>query len=125
MSKVFLVDIPSEFGVKGIIGDGKMLKFHFNGNCLGEYPIDYNVTTMQEVDVVSVLVSRGEVEVGLNTNQQFMKKGSLLGLADIANRLNMIQGLIFMGRREGSYEHESYSQYIYAFIKGNITPELF
>ena len=124
MSKVFLVDVPNEFGIRGLIGDGKLLKFKFNGVCIGEFPIDYNVSTMQEVDVISVLVSGTQVELAFNTNQTFTKKTSLIGLADIAKKLNNLNGLIFMGRREGQHGQDKYSQYIYAFIKGSVNPSV-
>lgn len=124
MSKVFLANLPHEVGTRCLIGDGKLLKFKFNGTCLGEFPLDYNVTSLQEVDIVSVLISNTDVEIAFNTNQTFTKKTSMLGLADIARTINGMQGLVFAGQRDGQDGTATYSQYIYAFLKGSIVESL-
>lgn len=124
MSKVYLADIVGEFGTRCLIGDGKMLKFRLNGTCLGEFPIDYNILGLQEVDIVSVLVSDNNVEVGYNINQEFTKKSTNLALSEIARRLNNANGLIFIGKRDGKEADVSYSQYIYVFLKGSVSTSL-
>lgn len=120
MGKVFLATLPSEYGTRVLLADGQMLKFHLNGKCVGEFPVDFNVVSPQEVDVVSVLVAGSTIEVGYNIGQEFSKKTSLMGLADIAKRLNNTDGLIFVGIRDGSVENTSYTQYIYAYLKGSV-----
>jgi hypothetical protein len=125
MAQVYLIDVPNEFGVKGLIGDGKLLKFNFSGTCLGEFPIPYNNMTLQEVDVLSVMVADNNVEVGYNMGQTFTKKETLIGLADIARKIDSIKGLIFIGIKDGNNSGVKYSQYIYTFLKGSLSTEIF
>lgn len=125
MSKVFFISNAGGFGERALIGDGKMLKFKFNGDCLGEFPIDYNLSTLQEVDIVSLLVEGSELEIGFNVQQQFTKKQPASGLADVANKLNNQQGLIFIGKRNGKNTDGQFVQYIYTFLKNSVNPSLF
>jgi hypothetical protein len=111
----------NELGTKGLINDGKMLKFHFNGTCLGEFPLSFSKVSLQEVDIVSLLVlDNGEVEVGYNIAEIFSKKPAIRSLSDIINLINAANGLVFAGKRE---EKDAYVQYIYAFMRGVLSPE--
>jgi hypothetical protein len=121
LGKVFLINVPNEFGVKGLINEGKMLKFHFNGTCLGEFPLSFSKVSLQEVDIVSLLVlENGELEVGYNIAEVFSKKTATRSLSDIVLLINAANGLVFAGKRD---EKDSYVQYIYAFMRGVLSPE--
>jgi hypothetical protein len=120
MGKVFLADVIGESGIRCLLADGKMLKFHFNGTCIGEFPISYNVASMQEVEVISLLVSGSNIELGFNINQVFGKTESSKGLAEINQILTTLQGLVFAGKVQNSLDSIAYNQYIYVFIRGSI-----
>lgn len=124
MGKVFLADIPTEYGVKGLIADGHMLKFHFNGTCLGDFPISYGVTTMQEVDIVSVLNVEGKIELAFNISHEFSKTETSKPMSELTNKLGSINGLVFVGMKMESIDNVKYVQYIYAFLKGTIHKDL-
>lgn len=122
MSRVYLLDLPHDFGLKGLANEGKVLKFKFNGDCVGQYPIDFSSTsTMQEVDIVSVLVFGTNVELAFSINGVFLIKAYNLGLSNIVRTLNSLNGLIFVGKREGSDSGVTYVQYIYSFLKGAVS----
>lgn len=124
MSKVYLVETASAIGYRHLVGDGKLLRFNVQGICLGEFPISYDFTSMQEVDVISVLVANNNVELGYNTGQQFSKKTTLLGLSDIARKISSLSGLIFVGKKDGVADGVTYSQYIYTFLKGSVPSDI-
>lgn len=124
MGKAFIADVIGEQGVRCLVADGKMLKFHFNGTCLGDFPVSYNLASMQEVELISLLVTGNKAELGFNVGQVFTKKEIQSSLADINNTLSNIQGLIFVGMKQGVLEEVSYYQYLYAFIRGAIRPDM-
>lgn len=124
MSKVFLIDVPEEYGVRGLIGDGKMLKFHFNGTCLGEFPVPFDNVTLQEVDIVSLLVSNNDVEIAVNASREFKKKISKISLSEVAKQVQSLNGLVFLGIKKDNAHGVPYTQYIYAFLKGAIHPSI-
>jgi hypothetical protein len=124
MSKVFLAGISGEAGIRALLGDGKMLKFNIRGTCLGEFPISYGITTMQEVDVVSLLVYKDSVEVGYNIEQKFVKQVANKGIGDISAIMQNLGGVIFVGRKDGQEGETAYTQYIYAYMKGHVSMQL-
>jgi hypothetical protein len=124
MSKVFLAGISGEAGIRALLGDGKMLKFNIRGTCLGEFPISYGITTMQEVDVVSILVCKDSIEVGYNIEQKFSKHTANKGIGDIAAIMQNLGGVIFVGKRDGQADDTAYTQYIYAYMKGHVSLQL-
>lgn len=120
-SKVFLISVPNEVGVQGLIGDGKLLKFGYNGVCLGEYPLIFDAT-LQEVDIISLLQVGTDVEVGYNIGRKFFKKPAKKSISEIASIVNNHSSVVFLGRRDGAIDGAKFSQYIYVFRYGVLTP---
>ncbi len=124
MSEVYLVDLKEIMG-RGLVGEGKTLKFDFVGNYLGEDHTVFHRGTLQEVDVVSILSFKGGVEVAFNLSGEFTKKTTLLGLANIASKLSGLSGLIFLGKREVKVGEDTLKQYFYVYLKGSVHTNLF
>jgi hypothetical protein len=124
-SKVHFINIPSEPGMRGLIGDAKMLKFNLSGICLGEFDVYLgNNVTYQEVDIISILQVGQEIELGYNIDQQFYKKTPKGSIGDIAAIINTLTGVIMVGLRDGVYGGTQYRQYIYVLIKGSVSPNI-
>lgn len=115
MGKIYLTSINGDLFSQCLIGDGKMLKFALGGKFLGEFFIDYNIGTLQEVDIVSILVVEGTVEVAYNMKGTFNKCVPTKDIPDIINFFNQMQGIVFTGRRQGQLDGVTFSQYFYAF----------
>lgn len=115
MGKTYLTSINGDLFSQCLIGDGKMLKFALGGKFLGEFSIDYNIGTLQEVDIVSILVVEGTVEVAYNMKGAFNKCVPTKDIPDIINFFNQMQGIVFTGRRQGQLDGVTFSQYFYAF----------
>lgn len=122
MAKVFMTDIPHEIGVRALLSEGKMQKFKMNGEYIGEFPIDLNLqTTLQEIEMLSILESNGILEIAIATNNTFEKRDTTLPIMEINNRATRINGLLFMGFKDIKLDNTNYKQYLYGYLKNNIS----
>lgn len=119
MSKVYLYDPPYEMTAKGLVADGKAFKFYLTGRFIEECPIPLNGVTFQSVDVVSLLVYNGEVEIAIQVGEVFKKRVSDLPLTDVVKQISSLPGHIFTGTRKVEDRNSSYTQYIYVFLTGS------
>lgn len=124
VAKIFLTDMTDGSGLKSLVGEGKMLKFSYNGTCLGEYPLSFDYGTMQESDIVSILMQGSSIELAYNIGGVFRKHKTLRGIGEVAKVLNNMQGVLFVGKRDGSDGGETYTQYLYVFSSG-VLPQNF
>lgn len=120
MGKIFLTDVKGEYGVKALVGEGQMLKFAINGKCLGVFPLTFNIGSMQEVDIVSVLMERNNIELAYNIGEEFGKIRTNKSLADVGMLLNTQKGVIFVVRREDQTAGIKFTQYLYIFMRGSV-----
>lgn len=125
LGKVYLTSISTEPLVRVLVGEGQMLKFDLTGRCLGRFPVSFNLGTLQEVDVVSLLLQGSNLEVASNLDAEFVKFRPSKSLAEIVSFLNALSGLIFVGRRDDMVEQTKFSQYLYIFMRGTVPRNLF
>jgi hypothetical protein len=117
LARTYKISPPAELGITGLIGDGKLLRFKLNGSFVSESPFEFLQVTMQEVDILSILVSGGEFELGFNIDGNFFARSSNLGLSDLVRIVNSTHGLVFVGKIDNS---GGYTQYLYVFMQGNL-----
>lgn len=113
---------PSSFSDNILLHEGKEHRFNFASKYLGEQDMTFNYRYIQDVDVVSVLVYNGGIELAFDTGKGFVKRKTVHTLSQIAKVLPNVQGFItgFERRVESGCV-----QYIYVYITGSIDSQTF
>lgn len=126
MSKVYLTDKRGNNLEKMLIGvgEGKSLNFTISGKYLGEFPVDLDYGTLQEVDIISVLSSVEGAEIGVVVESNFKKAMSSLAFPDLTKTVSNMTGLLYCFFRDGEVEKAKYRQAIFVFRKGAIPPTI-
>lgn len=128
-NKVFYSsNVAGDSGYCALFGEGKMLKFSFNGKYVGECPIDVDVLMRSypnAVDCISILQSTGGgrvfVEIGVQVGEEFSAFVSSLAYPEILERLMNIQGYLVCANRSGTQGKVFYQQILMCFPQGRIT----
>lgn len=114
-----------DFATRGIMGEGRLFKFQLNGKPLGEAPLDFNCNSKEEVDILSILVTNGNIiELGYSINEVFTKRTYNGTLAELVRKVNSLDGLVFMGNQNGKVNNDVCNQYLYAFKLGSISASI-
>lgn len=110
-----------DYETRGIIGEGRHFKFTLNGVSLGETALDFNCMSQQQVDILSVLVTNGVyIELAFNINGVFTTRVYQGTLTELVNKINALDGLLFMGNQNGKVGNDVCNQYLYAFKLGTL-----
>ena len=107
--------------LRAILYGGKVYKFNFKGVYVGEDKNIFGVLHPQEVDVISVLYQDGAVEIAVNINGVFTKKGIAQDLTDVVKRITSLKPVdnIFSGIRNLDHPAKAV-QYLYVFKAGSL-----
>ena len=104
-----------------------MLKSVYTGNYLGEFPVDFNVDSLIEVDIVSIIFDGNGIEVALNFNDYLYKYNTELDAISLVNVLlndaDINKVIVFSGRREIMVYDKKVSQYLIALNKGSVSKD--
>lgn len=108
---------------KALIGDDKMLVFSMLSGFKGEFPIDYNLPYVREVDIVSILYSNGEIEIAHLIDGVLTIHPIDIDIREATQAMRKFTSadMPFSSTRRGSVEGIPYTQYIYVFDKGKLT----
>lgn len=118
LSKVYFTQTSATEGLtKRLLGDGKVLSFDFNGSFLKEESFNFDSNlTLQEIDLLSLLVYGKHFEVATSCNGVFQKRPFAMTLPTFLRFLNGLPGLLFIGHRKGVCVGVEYLQSFYAFL---------
>mgnify|MGYP000940904096 CR=1 FL=1 len=122
MTKVFLVNgVNGNVLETGVINNGKYLKFTYNGNYIGEYPVPFNADYIREIDMVSILNVDNNIEVAYVLNNKFHKLRVFTDINKLIKGISSLtNGNLFVGRREEQISGIEYIQYLYGYKRGSI-----
>jgi hypothetical protein len=120
MPKVVMACVDNNIFLRALVSEGRMLQFGIGGKYVGEFPISFDLTYVEEVDVVSLLSNNGHIEVGVNCNEVFTKFETGRDLATLNMLCNGLKGLEAPFRRQVKTDGILYTQYIYVYKKGSI-----
>lgn len=124
LARVFYAYHPNESGMVYLLGMGKALRFAFNGRFMREEPLSFEYGSMEEVDLLSILVYNGgkNIELGINFGGVFTKRETSKTVGDLAMILGTLPNNVFTGVRQGDLDGVKYTQYFYAYKKGSVNP---
>ena len=109
---------------QGVFSNNKMLKFGIGGKYLGEFPLSYSYSRLREIDFVSIINVKNQMEVAYVIDKEFKKYPIYTDVYEIINWLNKQPSLVFVGKRNEVYSDKigdvEYSQYFFGFTKGKL-----
>ena len=109
---------------QGVFSNNKMLKFGIGGKYLGEFSLSYSYSRLREIDFVSIINVKNQMEVAYVIDKEFKKYPIYTDVYEIINWLNKQPSLVFVGKRNEVYSDKigdvEYSQYFFGFTKGKL-----
>lgn len=107
---------------KALFCDGVLLEFAMGGRFVAERPMDYSISTWDEVDVVSLLTNSGCCELATNINGFMVKNEIETDVSKAIQNIRKLSNMVFQGsRQDKTAEGISYTQYIFAFKPNYLT----
>lgn len=120
-TKAFLIDgIDGNILAQGLLNEGEILKFGAGGKYLGRFPISFNMGTTREIDLVSIVNVDNQLELGYIINNEFKKCPIYTDINDLIRWVNIIDNMVFIGRKVDVESGVEYNQYLYGFKKGSL-----
>ena len=80
---------------QGVFSNNKMLKFGIGGKYLGEFPLSYSYSRLREIDFVSIINVKNQMEVAYVIDKEFKKYPIYTDVYEIINWLNKQPSLVF------------------------------
>lgn len=121
LTKVFLIDgLDGNILAQGLLNEGEILKFGSGGRYIGKFPMTFYMGRTREIDVVSIVNVENELELAYIIDGVFKKCPIYADINDLIRWVNVIDNMVFIGRRVDTEGGIEYNQYLYGFKKGTL-----